>query len=149
MADKICSSSHPLLPPTSEDERVSWLRLLRSRRVGISTFYRLLRYYGSAKAAVDALPSIAIKAGVENYAACEEAHVLKEMDMAARFGACLLFRGEKDFPIRLIDLSDCPPFIWAKGDISLLQKTTIAMVGARNASSLGLRMTRRLAGELG
>ena len=149
MADKICSSSHPLLPPTSEDERVSWLRLLRSRRVGISTFYRLLRDYGSAKAAVDALPSIARKAGVENYAACEEAHVLKEMDMAARFGACLLFRGEKDFPIRLTDLSDCPPSIWAKGHISLLQKTTIAMVGARNASSLGLRMTRRLAGELG
>lgn len=59
MADKICSSFHPLLPPTSEDERVSWLRLLRSRRVGISTFYRLLRDYGSAKAAVDALPSIA------------------------------------------------------------------------------------------
>ena len=94
MADKICSSSHPLLPPTSEDERVSWLRLLRSRRVGISTFYRLLRDYGSAKAALDALPSIARKAGVENYAACEEAHVLKEMDMAARFGACVLFRGE-------------------------------------------------------
>lgn len=69
--------------------------------------------------------------------------------MAARFGACLLFRGEKDFPIRLTDLSDCPPSNWAKGDISLLQKTTIAMVGARNASSLGLRMTRRLAGDLG
>ena len=67
MADKICSSSHPLLPPTSEDERVSWLRLLRSRRVGIATFYRLLSEYGSAEAALCALPDIAKNAGVEKY----------------------------------------------------------------------------------
>ena len=67
MADDFSSSSHPLLPPTSEDERVSWLRLLRSRRVGIATFYRLLSEYGSAEAALCALPDIAKNAGVEKY----------------------------------------------------------------------------------
>ena len=149
MADKICSSSHPLLPPTSEDERVSWLRLLRSRRVGITTFYNLLREYDSADAALKALPEIARKAGVVDYHVCEESHVLKELEMGARFGAQLVFRGEAAFPALLSEIGDCPPFVWMKGNLSLLQKKSIAMVGARNASSLGLRMARRLAGDLG
>ncbi|WP_420541347.1 hypothetical protein, partial [Planktotalea frisia] len=33
----IHSSTHPLLPPATEEERIDWLRLLRSRRVGIAT----------------------------------------------------------------------------------------------------------------
>ena len=67
MADDFSSSSHHLLPPTSEDERVSWLRLLRSCRVGIATFYRLLSEYASAEAALSDLPDIAKDAGVEKY----------------------------------------------------------------------------------
>ncbi|PSL19627.1 hypothetical protein CLV88_10549 [Shimia abyssi] len=53
------SSTHPQLPPTTEEERFSWLRLLRSRRVGISTFNRLMVEHGSAAAALEALPEIA------------------------------------------------------------------------------------------
>ena len=49
-------STHPPLPPTTEDDRVSWLRLLRSRRVGPATFHRLLSEHGTAQAALNALP---------------------------------------------------------------------------------------------
>ena len=48
MAEDKHPSTHPPLPPTTEDDRVSWLRLLRSRRVGPSTFYRLMAEHGSA-----------------------------------------------------------------------------------------------------
>jgi DNA processing protein len=48
-----------------------------------------------------------------------------------------------------MDLPDAPPVLWARGDLSLLDRPTVAMVGARNASSLGLRMARRLAETLG
>ena len=61
-------STHPLLPPTTEDDRVSWLRLLRSRRVGPATFYRLMGEHGSADAALAALPEVARAAGVSDYA---------------------------------------------------------------------------------
>ena len=47
-------STHPPLPPTTEDDRLSWLRLLRSRRVGNATFFRLMGEYGSASAALAA-----------------------------------------------------------------------------------------------
>lgn len=49
MVDDLFSSSHPLLPPKTEDDQLDWLRLLRSRRVGISTFYRLLDEHGTAE----------------------------------------------------------------------------------------------------
>ena len=52
------SSTHPPLPPTSEDDRFAWLRLLRSRRVGPATFWRLLSEHGTALAALDALPQV-------------------------------------------------------------------------------------------
>ena len=60
----------PYPPPTTEEDRLSWLRLLRPHRVGISTFFRLMHQHGSAVATLQALPDIARKAGLENYVAC-------------------------------------------------------------------------------
>ena len=57
MSGETHPSTHPPLPPTTEDDRVAWLRLLRSRRVGPGTFYRLLAEHGSAQAALAALPA--------------------------------------------------------------------------------------------
>lgn len=149
MADDFSSSSHPLLPPTSEDERVSWLRLLRSRRVGIATFYRLLSEYGSAEAALCALPDIAKNAVVEKYRPHAERDALFELKRGKDLGATLLCRGDKNFPKPLEALDDCPPMLWCKGNLDLLHGTKIALVGARNASSLGTRMARAMSSALG
>ena len=59
MSEDTHPSTHPPLPPTAEDDRISWLRLLRSRRVGPSTFYRLIAENGTVSAALDALPELA------------------------------------------------------------------------------------------
>jgi DNA processing protein len=47
------------------------------------------------------------------------------------------------------ELEDAPPFLWVIGDASLLMRPMISIVGARNASSLGTRMARNLARDLG
>ena len=142
-------STHPLLPPTTEDDRVSWLRLLRSRRVGPATFYRLMAEQGSAAAALDALPGIAQAAGVADYRPCPEAVARAEMRTAHGAGARLLTVADPDYPPLLCQIEDAPPLLWAMGDMALLSAPAIAMVGARNASSLGLRMARGLAADLG
>jgi DNA processing protein len=49
----------------------------------------------------------------------------------------------------LAELDDAPPFLWLMGDPALLAKPMIALVGARNASSLGTSMARSLAHDLG
>lgn len=139
------SSTHPLLPPTTEDQRFDWLRLLRSRRVGISTFYRLMHDHGTAAEALAHLPSIARAAGVENYDICPEAVVKAEFKAARAAGAKLVCRGDTTYPDGLMDLDDAPPMLWVIGCTDILSKPQIALVGARNASSLGGRMARALA----
>ncbi|WP_299688233.1 DNA-processing protein DprA [uncultured Tateyamaria sp.] len=143
------SSTHPPLPPTSEDDQFNRLRLLRSRRVGISTYQRLLIEHGTAQNALAALPEVARAAGVSKYEICPEGVVVAEMRAAQRAGATLVAQGSKAYPAALAALSDAPPFLWALGDTTLLSRPAIAMVGARNASSLGTRMARALARELG
>lgn len=143
------SSTHPLLPPTSEDDRLDRLRLLRSRRVGIATFNRLMAAHGAARAALAALPDVAREAGITNYTPCPPEAVADEYRRGLALGARLICQGEDDYPAALADLVDAPPLIWQHGDAGLLARPMIALVGARNASSLGTRMARALAQQLG
>lgn len=139
----------PFTPPTKEDDRLSWLRLIRSRRVGVATFWRLLEEHGSARAALEALPEIAKAAGVADYTICPEGVVHAECKAGKSAGARLLCRGEPAYPQALAELPDAPPVLWAKGDTGLFARPMVALVGARSASSLGTRMARRLAADLG
>ena len=143
------SSTHPPLPPTTEDEQFSRLRLLRSRRVGITTYKRLLTEHGTAQNALLALPEVARAAGVERYEICPEAVVQAELNAARSAGARLVMQGGTAYPDILGDLEDAPPFLWVIGDPALLLRPMISIVGARNASSLGTRMARNLARDLG
>ncbi|MCX7301991.1 MAG: DNA-processing protein DprA [Rhodobacterales bacterium] len=148
MVELPTSSTHPPLPPTTEDVRLEWLRLLRSRRVGISTFWRLMADHGSAKAALLALPSVAREAGETDYQICPEGVVLAEYKAGQSAGARLVCQGEPAYPQALADLSDAPPLLWVRGDMALISRPMVALVGARNASSLGTRMAKQLAAEL-
>ncbi|WP_088623058.1 DNA-processing protein DprA [Oceanicola sp. 22II-s10i] len=149
MVEDTHPSTHPPLPPTTEDGRLSWLRLLRSRRVGIATFYRLLTEHGSAAAALDALPDIAAAAGVPDYRPCPPEVAQAELRAAAQAGTRMICIGSPDYPDDLLTIPDPPPILWAHGDQTVLDRPRIAIVGARNASSLGTRMARALAEDLG
>lgn len=149
MTEEQLSSNHPPLPPTTEEDRFFWLRLLRSRKVGPATFRRLLHEHGSAQNALAALPEMARAAGIEGYEICPPGVIEAELKAAKAAKARLLCLGSAYFPAALNDLSDAPPMLWAIGDASLVHKPTIALVGARNCSSLGARTARGLAKELG
>ncbi|MEM6824904.1 MAG: DNA-processing protein DprA [Pseudomonadota bacterium] len=148
MAKEFSPSPPPLTPPLNEEVKLSWLRLLRSRRVGVATFHRLLGEYGSAEAALNALPEIARAAGVAEYRACTAQTAERELAAGHRAGARLLALGDVDYPQGLAALADAPPLLWAKGRTELLSRPLLALVGARNASSLGTRMARKIAAEL-
>jgi DNA processing protein len=130
-------------PPTDADQ-VDHLRLVRSRRVGPVTYHRLIAEHGSARAALAALPGIARAAGVEGYEICPLGVIIAEQRQGRAVGARLLVHGEADYPAALADLPDAPPVLWATGEVALLNRPAVGMVGARNASSLGVRMARRL-----
>jgi DNA processing protein len=143
------SSTHPPLPPTTEDSWFSRLRLLRSRRIGPVSFHRLIAEHCSALNALEALPKTANSAGVSGYKMYPESAVLAEVNAAKAAKARLLCFDDPLYPASLAVLSTAPPLLWAIGDLELLARPMIAIVGARNASSLGTRMARSLAADLG
>lgn len=142
------SSTHPPLPPTTEDDRVSVLRLLRSRRVGPTTFHRLIAEHGSAAAALVALPYVARAAGVAKYEICPKGVVLAEIKAARLARARMICIGDADYPAHLASIDDAPPVLWAIGDTSLLSRPMVGLIGARNCSSLGTRMAKKLGHDL-
>lgn len=149
MAKDLIPSTHPLTPPLTEEEWLTWLRLLRSRRVGVTTFFRLMSEHGSAAEALRALPEIAAEAGIDSYLPCGIETARDEWERARQCGARPIAFGAPEYPAALGEIPDPPPILWCIGDPEILQRPMLALVGARNASSLGTRMARRLAAELG
>ncbi len=148
MTDSLFGSA--LLPPApvNEADAIIWLQLIRSRRVGPSTFRRLLGEYGNARDALLALPEVARAAGVNTYTAYPHAEAVREFAAGKAAGARLVCLGTPDYPSLLAEITDAPPILWIKGQHSF-SPDNVALVGARNASSLGTRMAKLLAGEIG
>ncbi|SDW28722.1 DNA protecting protein DprA [Paracoccus sanguinis] len=145
MVVRSVSFAPPHTPPTTREDDLSVLRLIRSRRVGPATFHRLIADHGSAAAALAALPDIAAAAGIEGYAPCPEGVAAAEITAGRRLGAELITLADPRYPPLLREIPDAPPALWVQGEVSALARPLIAVVGARNASSLGLRMARGLA----
>ena len=131
-------------------ERLGWLRLIRSENVGPITFRNLLRHFGSAAAALDALPGLAKRGGAARaIRVCPRDEADREMEAAADFGVTFVASCEDSYPSRLAAIDDAPPLIAARGNVAVLRRPMIALVGARNASAAGLKFAERLARELG
>jgi DNA processing protein len=47
----------------SEEQRLDWLRLIRTENIGPRTFRDLINHYGGARAALNALPALARRGG--------------------------------------------------------------------------------------
>ncbi|WP_432448996.1 DNA-processing protein DprA [Aliiroseovarius marinus] len=148
MQSDLIPSLHPTPSPQTVEDKLAWIRLLRSRRVGVTTFFRLMNEHGSAQAALEALPEVARVAGVKDYAPCPLAVAEAEYERAQMAGAKMVAWGTKAYPELLSEIPDPPPFFWTIGDQALLHSPMVALIGARNASSIGTRMARKLAGEL-
>ncbi len=132
---------------STQDTR-SWLRLIRSEKVGPITFWQLLNRYGSAQHALDALTDH-IQQGNHKYRlACEE-DVEKELKAHQKKGFSLLTAFDPRFPQMLRSLPDCPPFISVYGQPDILNQPTLGIVGARNSSLNGRQFAERLATDLG
>lgn len=131
-------------------EKLDWLRLIRSENVGPITFYQLLARYGSAAAALDALPELARRAGRRHpLTVCTRAAAGRELVAVEAAGARLVAWGEPDYPAPLASVEDAPPLLSLRGDAAVLRRPAIAVVGARNASANGRRLARDMALQLG
>jgi DNA processing protein len=137
-------------PTLTEAERLDRLRLIRSENVGPITFRHLLRFYGTARAALEALPELARRAGrARPIRLCPAAEAEREAAALADFGGRLVCHGEAAYPRPLAAIEDAPPVLAVKGEAALLGRHAIAIVGARAASANGRHIAETLAAALG
>jgi DNA processing protein len=133
----------------TDAQRLDWLRLIRSENIGPRTLHNLLAHFGSASAAIEAIPDLAQRGGGRAPKLCSLGAAETEMAGLARLGAHLIALGEPDYPAALAATDGAPPLLTVLGETACLDRPTIAIVGARNASAAGRTFAARLARDLG
>ena len=132
----------------TDDERRDRLRLFRSENIGPITCRQLLGHYNSAGAALDALPELARRGHGRAIKICPAEAANQELDTLGRLGARLLTLGEAAYPSPLAAIDDAPPVLALRGQAELLNRPSVTIVGARNASTNGRNLAQRLDADL-
>jgi len=131
----------------SEQQRVDWLRLIRSPTIGPITFRDLLNQFGGASAAIKALEGR--NNSSRRFQLSSQEKALREIEIADKFGAHIVALGEAAYPRWLQSIDAAPPLIYMKGRLDLAQRPSVGIVGSRNASGAGLKFAGVLAQDLG
>jgi DNA processing protein len=133
---------------------IYWLLLKYTPQVGDRTFYKALKYFTEPKNVFDANKKQLIESGIFKaksidfilnidknianddleFAKCENCHIITIAD--------------KKYPKKLLEISDPPPILWVRGDVNLLDKQQLAIVGSRNPTTGGADNTREFAKNL-
>ena len=122
---------------------------MRSPGIGPVTYRQLIARFGSAAAALQAVPDLARLGGGSAPKLFTRDQAEREIERVEKLAARYLVLGQGLYPRLLAELEDAPPLLMAKGDLGLLERQAVAIVGARNASAAACRFARGLAHDLG
>ena len=131
------------------EDLVDRVRLLRTPGIGPVTFRQLIIRFGTPAKALAAVPDLARRGGGKVPALCSRVDAEREIARVEKLGGRYLGLGQGLYPQLLAELEDAPPLLIAKGNLNLLDRQAIAIVGARNASAAACRFARGLAHDLG
>lgn len=134
----------------SDAQRLSWLQLIRSENVGAVTFINLIEHFGSASNALAALPELSIKGGKGKpirIASRKDAE--QELERAEKIGVRFVGVGEPDYPPYLRAAETPPPLVAIKGNCDCFFSPSVGVVGSRNASATGKKLTTLFCQKLG
>jgi len=124
-----------------QTEAFARIRLLRSPNVGPVSYAQLLGRFGSAVAALEALPDLAGRGG-KPYRIAGEERIANEIAQVRKAGARYLFHDSAEYPALLTQCEGAPPILTVRGHVSRAQAPCVAVVGARNASSAAVKLAR-------
>ncbi|OAP40432.1 DNA processing protein DprA [Sinorhizobium glycinis] len=134
----------------TERQRIAWLRLIRSDNVGPATFRDLVNHFGSAEAALEALPDLSRRGGADRqFRIASVADAERELEAAHRFGAVFVGIGEPDYPAALKEIDGAPPLLAMKGNPQAASRPSLGIVGSRNASASGAKFAAMIARDAG
>jgi len=125
----------------TQAEAFARIRLLRSPNIGPVSYAVLLARFGTAQAALDALPDLTGRGG-KPYRIAAADRIEREVDAVRKAGARYLFHDQPDYPALLGEIDGAPPILIYRGELGLAAKPCVALVGARNASAAAVRLAR-------
>ena len=124
------------------------VRLIRTPTIGPISYRQLIGRFGSAEAALAAVPDLAARGGGRAPTVFSADAARREMERVEQVGARYLLIGQGLYPRLLAEVDGAPPVLIARGNVGLLDRPLVAMVGARNASAAACRFARTLAHDL-
>jgi DNA processing protein len=157
LVDALSAGVDDALPVDWTSERArevdAIMRLQCIPGVGTRTLWRVLERFGSGVAALEASSAQLNAAAGSKAAASLRASGLKErvddaMQRCIRSGMRVLTWRDPQYPVRMLHLADPPPLLFGQGDIRLLSRPAVTVVGSRRSTPYGRRVAERLAAEL-
>lgn len=139
---------------TAQADWGDWIALRLVRGVGNVTYRQLLDRFASPREILRTSPAMLAAAGMsariaQGIAAFDQwKEVETELEQLARVNARLVTQTDAEYPERLRQIHDPPPFLYIRGYVEPQDALAIAIVGARTASTYGRKMARELAREL-
>jgi DNA processing protein len=123
-------------------EKLQWLSLSQIEGLGCQTFCQLLKTFGSPseiyrKKFKELRAVVSEKIALEIGQGVDQTGLQDTLTWLAQANNHLVTLADTDYPKALLEIADPPPLLYAKGNLALLNKLSIAIVGSRNASVQG------------
>lgn len=132
----------------TDTERYAWIQLALTPYIGAESFLRLIQHFGSAEATLRApaehIRQLAVK-GKQAAATWYDTTPARQATDAAlawaeQSGCRLMLLNDADYPSMLSEGMTPPPLLFLRGNVSLLHRPAISMVGSRHASPQAMRI---------
>jgi len=139
----------------SREDIKYWIKLNMIPGVGSQTYRRLVEYFGSPKAVLNAsLEEFEIVRGITtsvcheivNYR--ENIFIDREMELIERHNCDVITIEDDTYPFNLKNIYDPPPIIYIKGEINPNNSRAISVVGSRNATQYGKSVAEWISNQL-
>ncbi len=140
----------------TDSERYAWIQLALTPYIGAESFLRLIQHFGTAEAALrapaDVIRQIVVK-GKQAAAiwydttparAATDAALVWEQQQGCR----LLLLGDADYPTMLAEGMTPPPLLFVRGNVGLLQRPAVSVVGSRRATPQAVRIAHEFSRDL-
>lgn len=126
---------------TPDPRLASWLQLTLTPGLGASVIRKLLRQFGLPESVLARRNELAAFAAPATLAALDseevQAQVARALRWAAEPGHFIVTLADEHYPRPLLEIPDPPSLLYARGRLELLQRSSVAIVGSRNASPQG------------
>ncbi len=131
-------------------ELAAWIRLTLVPGLGDQTLRRLLGALGlPSQVIASGMTAVAAAVGLplaqRVFAETNDAAVARALEWAAQPGNRILTLADAEYPRRLLEIPDPPALLYCRGDVALLSRPSLAVVGSRNATPQGLSNAEQFA----